>query len=415
MCKAPKKQAPSDSAQIVLSMGKQHVSQAAWNSAVSQPRAAMKQWLEAQASVEMLDARPPYISDGKLQTVCWVPKKSRDACLKVSGQDGVFVNPFLAEDADRQEFKAVPLEPEVSLSAALRQAQFNPQAVGVVCMKKGFGLRVLAAKHEELLRHVHQDAAGKFLGGKYEVTGLPLSVGAEGVKEFLAPWSVHPVTTFRRQLTRTWVVRAEKAPTERILQHDYGIAVIQDVVFKQAAAKPRMVWNPTKAEMPQSRTKPATTWAARLQGAESSRSRERVVPAATAREVQPAAAPAAVAVEPPRTAAYGPPCSGSSSQDMAAIVREAVKQAMDPLQKKVESLQQEMAAMKVEAIFGKDVDYSDNDVVADEEGELPSGDEAMVRSAKRSAEDSTLESSSGRRLRMGRATDARAAPYSRNG
>ena len=100
---------------------------------------------------------------------------------------------------------------------------------------------------------------------------------------------------------------------------------------------------------------------------------------------------------------------------MAAIVREAVKQAMDPLQKKVESLQQEMAAMKVEAIFGKDVDYSDNDVVADEEGELPSGDEAMVRSAKRSAEDSTLESSSGRRLRMGRATDARAAPYSRKG
>ena len=64
--------------------------------------------------------------------------------------------------------------------------------------------------------------------------------------------------------------------------------------------------------------------------------------------------------------------------------------------------------------MGKDDDYSD-DVVADEEGELPSQDEAMASSAKRSAEEYTLESSSGRRLRMGRATDARAAPYSRNG
>ena len=100
---------------------------------------------------------------------------------------------------------------------------------------------------------------------------------------------------------------------------------------------------------------------------------------------------------------------------MAAIIREAVKQAMDPLQKKVESLQQEMAAMKEEAVFGKDDDYSDDDVEADEEGELPPEDEAMASSAKRSAEDYTFESSSGRRLRMGRATDARAAPYSRKG
>ena len=100
---------------------------------------------------------------------------------------------------------------------------------------------------------------------------------------------------------------------------------------------------------------------------------------------------------------------------MAAVIREAVKQAMDPLQKKVESLQQEMAAMKEEAVFGKDDGYSDDDGMTDEEGELPPEDEAMASSPRRSAEDCMLESSSGRRLRIGRATDARAAPYSREG
>ena len=95
-------------------------------------------------------------------------------------------------------------------------------------------MRVLPTEHERILREVHTEHADKFLGNKFEVTGLPMSMGAEGVVEFLAPWPVQALVTFRQRMTRTWIVRAAQEPTRNTLQHDFGIAVIKEAKVKPA-------------------------------------------------------------------------------------------------------------------------------------------------------------------------------------
>ena len=53
-------------------------------------------------------------------------------------------------------------------------------------------------------------------------------MGQDNLKTFLQSWRVEPVYTFRRGLTRTWIVSAENKPIHKLLQHNYGLAVSKE-------------------------------------------------------------------------------------------------------------------------------------------------------------------------------------------
>lgn len=113
-------------------------------------------------------------------------------------------------------------------------------------MKKGLGLRVKPEHFEGMVRQIHAENAQRFLGKSYEIRRLPCSMSKEGVQEFVAPWKVTPVATFRERMTRTWIVRAEHEPEKRAIQHQWGLAVINESFPrpKPAAAKQTWAWKP---------------------------------------------------------------------------------------------------------------------------------------------------------------------------
>ena len=61
-------------------------------------------------------------------------------------------------------------------------------------------------------------------------------MGKESLLDFVSGWHVTPLHTFRHGFRRTWIVRAATNPVEKIIAHDFGVAVV-----KEAVAKPRVV------------------------------------------------------------------------------------------------------------------------------------------------------------------------------
>ena len=74
------------------------------------------------------------------------------------------------------------------------------------------------------------------MGKRWEISGLPLAMGKESLLDFVSGWHVTPLHTFKQGFSRTWIVRAATDPVEKIIAHDFGVAVV-----KEAVAKPRVV------------------------------------------------------------------------------------------------------------------------------------------------------------------------------
>lgn len=77
----------------------------------------------------------------------------------------------------------------------------------------------------------------------------------------LSLWQVTPIYTFKSGMRRTWGVRAVEDPNMTKVQHDYGLAVIQEAPPRQPQTKTKVErWqHPTAA--PSNRTsQPPGTW-----------------------------------------------------------------------------------------------------------------------------------------------------------
>ena len=157
------------------------------------------------------------------------------------------------------------------------------------------------------------------------------------------------------------------------------------------------VWGPKKpkpsgasaaAQMPAAAAKHPTPAASR--------------PAAAAVAAAAGAATAASSAVTPTAVLMSAP-AGPDGAGLAAIVQAAVAQAMAPLQKRVECIQDELRSMKERELFGEDGDEDEDE------------DEAMADSSKRPAESLGLEGRPGRRLRVSGVGDARAFLFHRSG
>ena len=186
---APKKAIRKDIAQIVSNLSQKHTQPGAWDSASRHGSAAARSRLKSRAGADALDVRPPTrISGqtGQLQVVAIVPLKCWDAILRASGQDGVFVRPFYDANNQHKDYRTVPLTAETILETALRQAAFlGQEAFGVVTTFKGFGIRVQDANFKKAAMQVYPNDHEKLIGEKYEVSGLPVSIGKEALLDFL--------------------------------------------------------------------------------------------------------------------------------------------------------------------------------------------------------------------------------------
>ena len=310
-------------------------------------------------------ARPSFVA-GSLQLVVFVPTAAWKKCLDASGESGWFANPFVVEAKDREQFRVVPLESSVGFEEALRSARFHAQCVGLVHMSRGFGLRVRPADFDALLTVVRPQDAVRFAGDTWDIAGLPLSMSAESVVEFVAPWPVVPVASVRRGLTRTWVCRATVAPTEEILQHDFGIADIS----KSKAPKPR----PPPARMVMTRMEPrAWPQPAPVPAAVPVPPVVAAGAAATAAASAASASPAAL-----QTLAIGPAQQGPVGQvvDWAALISSAVAQAMEPMNQKLSALQNELVAVKSSFTYAPDSE--DDGMVGKEDGPPPAAQRQRI-------------------------------------
>ena len=201
------------------------------------PRDAIKKWLELRAKISFWDVSNPTRPAGatdSLQSIVYLPASSLITALRSSGLDGVFVRPFIESDQDRMLYRAAPLPLDISLESAVRQASFfGEKAYGVVPFAHGFGIRVKTADYPEILTQIQPDNASQFLGKRWEISGLPLAMGKESLQDFVSGWQVTPLHSFRHGFRRTWIVRAGTDPTDTIIQHDFGVAVIKEAIAKR--------------------------------------------------------------------------------------------------------------------------------------------------------------------------------------
>ena len=72
------------------------------------------------------------------------------------------------------------------------------------------------------------------MGTKLEIYGLPVAMGKEGLQDFLGAWQVHPLHAFRHGFRRTWIVRASTEPTDKLIAHDFELAVIKEAAAARA-------------------------------------------------------------------------------------------------------------------------------------------------------------------------------------
>ncbi len=408
----PKKAYQPDTVKAVLSFGKNHTDSETWAFACKNPRELTKQWLRLRAKVEFLDVRPPTRPAGAedlLQVVVFVSTVSFVPLLRAGGKDGVIVRPYFESDADKQVYRSVPLAVGTSLAAAVRQAEFlGEKAFGVVATAQGFGVRVKTESFEEVLRQVRPDDYQQFLGTKWEISGLPMAMGKESLTRFLGDWNVHPLHTFRQGFRRTWIVRAAAEPVEKVISHDYGLAVIKEAAPRPVARPmermrvPRAdAFPPLAQRFERGQMHAPKSWAGVVavgaaapaptqREAQQNLRRDGAVDAAAAsqaRATTPTPAPAA------RPAAQAPPAiaptpaalvhTADFSQAVAAAVAAALKPMQDKLEETIVPMQRQLEHLQAEFVAIRDEPEADEN--EDEDMPKALGDAAAKRPVEEAA------------------------------
>ena len=347
LCAAPKRATVPDCVKVVFRLHEDLADSSLWLAAMKTPQKVIAEWASKEAGVQLVDVGRPALRDGELTVVSHVVKTARLKLLTSSGKRGLFANPFMEGDAEA-EFKVVPLPRECSHAEALRRVT-GQEAHGLVRLRSGFGLRVSPDAFQLVTQMVHGDNASSFLGSVYEVAGCPLSMGPDALKAFLGEWPAMPLRSFRKGFTRTWLVRCGEMPPVKILQHDFGIAVIGPAPARRPLPqKLPLLWKPPEPAV-------VRRWARASTAA--SVGNAPVAPVAAAAAAPPvgvaAAAPHAMEVCPPtqldasqRTAAAGSQIVATTGVDWVALISSAVAQAMAPMNERLSSLQCELVAMK---------------------------------------------------------------------
>ncbi len=360
---APQHSLRTDAVKVVVSIHCMYASQAVWSSAMRFGASTAKKWLLHQAAVEALDVRPPTRIAGhedQLQMIAMVPKLSLDSVLKAGGADGVFTRSFFTSDEERAKFKIVPLEDGTTLDMAQGKAHWLGEiAFGIVTTRRGLAIRVKAGDYEQAVRRLHPEDTDRFLGSRWAVSGLPLATSKDALVAFLHPWRVSPEHTFRQGTRRTWIVRAQESPGVTKVQHEHGLAVIQEAQARPSAPSTRVErWQPPARGATSRAAPPPKTWAELVRG-----------PPPTGKSQNSGRTAAA-----PRAEMSQQPLLGGESLPQA--IAAAVASAMAPVMAQMNSMKQE-----IDELRSAEMEYIDDDLL-DVDADLSShGDSASATAA----------------------------------
>ena len=336
--------------------------------------------MKERAQVDALDIGPPTRPLGdtdSMQFIVYVPQKSVLSLLKASSLDGVFIREFYESDADRNRYKIVHLKDGSTIEAAQRQATWMAEmSVGIVSTKRGFAIRVLAAHYDSAIKMLHPDDSERLLGKRWEISGLPLSMGRAALIEFLDTWRVSPEHTFRQGNRRTWIVRAATDPCYTKVQHEHGLAVVKE-------AQPRPPPNHPKIEKFVANTDYRSTLPA---------SKRPLQPQSWASIVRgsPAAAQAPLSVAPKHQALP----TAQPTIGLENMLTVAIAAALKPFQEEFHKMQCAIAQLQEETQCGlseredsdmedtEDIEEKSNSAVAAADGSLPKKPRVTSRTGK---------------------------------
>ena len=362
---APHVEIKNDTCKLVVILSDQEKGGAAFVAASSHPRESVHRWMKARASINVFDfcGSPSCRSLNdvvNIQVIVRVASVDAVKGLRASGIDSVFVRPFFDGKEESEVHKVVPFPLDVDIAGALRQANRIPDHLGVVKTHKGFGVRVLSEKYDEAVGVVRPEDAATLLGKRFEVSGLPLYCGKDAITELLVTWSgAVPVSTFRSNRSRTWIVVAPEAPMNTKFQHGAGLAYIQPA--KQSArpgrgTAPRFVPAETSKETP--------SWLKSWAGGVQPRAPCPSPPSqASARESQmdttgPARVPTQIMLSPSQSGVGGQeqaapsgstPASASQAQDLSAVLS-SLATTLSALDMKVTKLSTDVAHLQGSAL-----------------------------------------------------------------
>ena len=196
------------------------------------------------------------------------------------------------------------------------------------------------------------------------------------LQEFIGQCKVHPLHTFRQGFRRTWIIRAKEQLVERMIYHDFGLAVIPEAAPKQMNSRRERFQNPRAdrfvAFAQEQNANYLKPWAEIVAGANSPTDSRpprggkdgavsAFVVSRTAAAVlaaRPQVSPSQIPDEAPRPAPVigNPPAIPSDLANMMAAAVEAALKPMTerleatilPMQRTLESLQAEFIVLRTE-------------------------------------------------------------------
>ena len=88
---------------------------------------------------------------------------------------------------------------------------------------------------QKVLVQINSEKKDQFVGTTLEIYGLLVAMGKESLQDCLGDLQVHPLQSFREGFRRTWIVRASIKPTDKLIAHDFGLAVIKEAVQRRVS------------------------------------------------------------------------------------------------------------------------------------------------------------------------------------
>ena len=211
-----------------------------------------------------------------------------------------------------------------------------------------------------------------------------MAMRKQSLQDFHRERRVHQLYTYRQGVWRTWIVRSTQEPTDELLQHDFGLAVINDAAPQNnplsterlhtsrpdrnshALAK-RFVQGPSHAPKSWVGVVVGDSDPATALPTERHKNAGAVGAAAAVQSQASASIPRAPVLEPPQPATMSQPAwnpanimemLGTAIEAAMKPLRGQLEATIVPMQKTIESLQAEFVAIRELAAAGDD-DMSD--------------------------------------------------------
>ena len=214
---------------IVVQLHEKFAGPVLYSKAKKQTRLAFENWFqEIGVKDSIMHLNNPYMKqtedtkDEWIEAVAFVRYSNLGECLRQSGRRGFFVNQFYDKDfIDDGRHRKVWFEDGTSLmEAESRIARYPLHVIGLICNRRGLGVRVPASSHLDMVsKLVSVEAAAEVQrrqGQKiYEISRVPPWVDFDDLQiegQSHWKWEVELVRYLRRGNTKNILVRAKDAP-----------------------------------------------------------------------------------------------------------------------------------------------------------------------------------------------------------